>query len=148
MKGFRVEGQKLGAAQTETVAHQGECRHFGHATKLHSFKRHWRGSPVRGVHLVTVGTFETKVRPSRGFRVYTMHGTVPPLAPLVCFPRDPSCGVGGGVFTWVVQPPLAPLLCGVGCGFQVVLLRRPWTLSFWWHCPRHPFKQKPWRQTN
>ena len=35
MKGFRVEGQQLGAAQTET-----ECRHFGHATKLHSFKSH------------------------------------------------------------------------------------------------------------
>ena len=38
MKGFRVEGQQLGAAQTETVANPGECRHFGHATKLHSFK--------------------------------------------------------------------------------------------------------------
>ena len=31
MKEFRVEGQQLGAAQTET---------FGHATKLHSFKSH------------------------------------------------------------------------------------------------------------
>ena len=34
MKGFRVfraEGQQLGA---------GECRHVGHATKLHSFKSH------------------------------------------------------------------------------------------------------------
>ena len=41
MKGFRVEGQQqLGAAQTETMAHPGECRHFGHATKLHSFKSH------------------------------------------------------------------------------------------------------------
>ena len=38
MDGFRVEGQQLGAAQTETVAHPGECRHFGHVTKLHSFK--------------------------------------------------------------------------------------------------------------
>ena len=38
MRGFRVEEQ-LGAAQTETMAHPGECRHFGHATKLHSFKR-------------------------------------------------------------------------------------------------------------
>ena len=35
MKGCSVEGQQLGAAQTET-----ECRHFGHATKLHSFKSH------------------------------------------------------------------------------------------------------------
>ena len=35
MKGFRVEGQQLGAAQTET-----ECRHFEHATKLRSFKSH------------------------------------------------------------------------------------------------------------
>ena len=40
MRGFRVEGQQLGAAQTETMAHPGECRHFGHATKLHSFKSH------------------------------------------------------------------------------------------------------------
>ena len=40
MKGFRVEGQQLGAAQTETVANPGDCRHFGHATKLHSFKSH------------------------------------------------------------------------------------------------------------
>ena len=40
MEGFRVEGQQLGAAQTETVAHPGECRHFGHDTKLHSFKSH------------------------------------------------------------------------------------------------------------
>ena len=29
MKGFRVEGQQLGAAQTETMAHPDECRHFG-----------------------------------------------------------------------------------------------------------------------
>ena len=43
MKGFRVEGQQLGAAQTETVAHPGECRHCGHATKLHSFQV--RGAP-------------------------------------------------------------------------------------------------------
>ena len=27
MKGFRVEGQQLGAAQTATMAHPGECRH-------------------------------------------------------------------------------------------------------------------------
>ena len=40
MKGFKVEGQHVGAAQTETVAHPGECRHFGHTTKLHSFKSH------------------------------------------------------------------------------------------------------------
>ena len=63
MKGFRVEGQQLGAAQTETVAHPGECRHFGHATKLHSFKSHnthedrGLGGPIP----VTVGTFETTV---------------------------------------------------------------------------------------
>ena len=40
MKGFKVEGQQLGAAQSETAAHPGECLHFGHATKLHSFKSH------------------------------------------------------------------------------------------------------------
>ena len=31
MNEFRVEGQTLGAAQAETVAHPGECRHFRHA---------------------------------------------------------------------------------------------------------------------
>ena len=62
MKGFRGEGQQLGAAQTETVANPGECRHFGHATKLHSFRSHNThedpgfGGPIP----VTVGTFETK----------------------------------------------------------------------------------------
>ena len=40
MNGLRAEGQQLGAVQTETVAHPGECRHFGHATKLHSFNSH------------------------------------------------------------------------------------------------------------
>ena len=40
MQGFSVEGQQLGAAQTETVARPGECRRIGHATKLHSLKRH------------------------------------------------------------------------------------------------------------
>ena len=59
MKGFRVEGQQLGAAQTETMAHPGECRHFGRAKKLHSFKSHNThedggfGGPIP----VTVGTF-------------------------------------------------------------------------------------------
>ena len=110
MKGFRVEGQQLGAAQTETVANPGECRHFGHATKLHSFKSHNThedpgfGEPIP----VTVGTFETKVRPSRGFRVY--RGT-PLLAPLVCFLRPRPVLRVVGLFTWVVQPPLVPLLC-------------------------------------
>ena len=62
MKGLRVEGQQPGAAQTETMAHPGECRHFGQATKLAS-KRHDThedrgfGGPIP----VTVGTFETKV---------------------------------------------------------------------------------------
>ena len=37
---FRVEGQQPGVAQTQTMAHPGERRHFGHATKLHSFKSH------------------------------------------------------------------------------------------------------------
>ena len=64
MKGFRVEGQQLGGAQTETMAHPCECCHFGRATKLHSFKSHNThedrgfGGPVP----VTVGTFETKVK--------------------------------------------------------------------------------------
>ena len=63
MKGFRVEDQQLGAVQTETVAHPGECRHFGHATKSPSFKSHnadgdpWFGGPIP----VTVGTFEIDV---------------------------------------------------------------------------------------
>ena len=63
MKGLRVEGQQLGAAQTETVAHPGECRHFGHATKLHSFKSHntHEDSRFRGPLPVTVGIFETQV---------------------------------------------------------------------------------------
>ena len=76
MKGFRVEGQQLGAAQTETVAHPGECRNFGHATKLHSFKSHntHEDREFRVPIPVTVGTFETTVRPSPGYRVYTMGG--------------------------------------------------------------------------
>ena len=63
MKGFRVEGQQVGAAQTETVTHPGECRHFGHATKLHSFKGHFTHEDCgfRGPISVTVGTFEIKV---------------------------------------------------------------------------------------
>ena len=40
MSGFRVECQQLGTARTETVARPGECRRIGHATKLHSLKRH------------------------------------------------------------------------------------------------------------
>ena len=77
MNGFRAEGQQLGAARTETVARPGECRRIGHATKLHSFKSHNTHEDPRfgGPIPVTVGTFETKVRPLRGFRVYTM---VPP----------------------------------------------------------------------
>ena len=64
MKGFRVESQQLGTAQTETMAHPGQCRHFGHATKLRSFKG-------KNTHedFGFGGTFETKVTPSRGFRV-------------------------------------------------------------------------------
>ena len=38
MKGREVEVQQLGTSRTETIAHPGECRHFGHATKLHSSK--------------------------------------------------------------------------------------------------------------
>ena len=57
MKGFRVESQQLGAAQTETMAHPGQCRHFGHAAKLRSFK-------CNSTHedFGFGGTFETKVR--------------------------------------------------------------------------------------
>ena len=61
MKGFRVEGQQLGAAQIETLAHPGEC---GHATKffhsLNSQNTHEDlgfGGPIP----VTVGTCDTKV---------------------------------------------------------------------------------------
>ena len=61
---------------TETVAHQGECRHVGHATTLHSIKSHNTDEDPRfgGPILVIVGTFETKARPSRGVRVYTIGG--------------------------------------------------------------------------
>ena len=86
MKRFRVEGQQLGAAQTETMAHPGECRHFGHATKLHSFKSHnthedrGLGGPIP----VTDGTFETKVTTGGtiprggggGGATNTQHGTI------------------------------------------------------------------------
>ena len=62
MTEFRVEGHQLGVTQTETMAHPGECRHFGHATKLHSFKSHdTHEDPRFGVPIpVTVGTSETK----------------------------------------------------------------------------------------
>ena len=47
----RVDGQQLGAAQTQTMPHPGECRHFAHATKLHSFKSHTtHEDPGSGVH--------------------------------------------------------------------------------------------------
>ena len=111
MKGFRVEGQQLGA-QTETVANLGECCHFGHATKLRSFKsRNTHEDPGFG------GPIPVTVRPSRGFRVYTM---VPPCYPPSMLPPAPPCAAGGGVelFTWVVQPPSSPS-CVVGSGFQV-----------------------------
>ena len=80
MKGFRVEGQQqLGAAQTETMAHPGECRHFGHATKLHSFKGHFTHEDCgfRGPISVTVGTFEIKVMThTMGGGTNTQHGNV------------------------------------------------------------------------
>ena len=64
MKGLRVEGQQLGAAQIETLAHPGECRQFGHATKFfHSFNTQNThedlgfGGPIPA----TVGTCDTKV---------------------------------------------------------------------------------------
>ena len=72
MNWFRVECQQLGTARTETVARPGECRRIGHATKLHSLKRHNTHEDPRfgGPIPVTVGTFETKARPLRGFRLY------------------------------------------------------------------------------
>ena len=76
MNGFRVECQQLGTARTETVAPPGECRRIGHATTLHRLKRHNThedprfGEPIP----VTVGTFETKVRPLRGFRALPLGG--------------------------------------------------------------------------
>ena len=101
MKRFRVEGQQLGAAQTETVANPGECRHVGHATKLHSFKSHNThedprfGRPIP----VTVGTFETNVTTlTRISGVY--HGTPPSM-----LPPAPPCGAGGGV-VYMGCPPL------------------------------------------
>ena len=76
MNGFRVECQQLGTARTETVARPGECRRIGHATKLHSLKSHnTREDPRFGGPIpVTVGTFETKVRPLRGFRALPLGG--------------------------------------------------------------------------
>ena len=76
MNGFRVECQQLGTARTETVARPGECRRIGHATKLHSLKSHNTHEDPRfgGPIPVTVGTFETKVRPLRGFRALPLGG--------------------------------------------------------------------------
>ena len=76
MNGFRVECQQLGTARTETVARPGECRRVGHATKLHSLKSHNTHEDPRfgGPIPVTVGTFETKVRPLRGFRALPLGG--------------------------------------------------------------------------
>ena len=76
MNGFRVECQQLGTERTETVARPGECRRIGHATKLHSLKRHNTHEDPRfgGPIPVTVGTFETKVRPLRGFRALPLGG--------------------------------------------------------------------------
>ena len=75
MNGFRVERQQLGTARTETVARPGECRRIGHATKLHSLKSHnTHEDPGFGPIPVAVGTFETKVRPLRGFRALPLGG--------------------------------------------------------------------------
>ena len=80
MKWFRVDGQQLGAAQTQTMPHPGECRHFGHATKLHSFKSHtthedpgFGGSSLRLLALlrqVTTLTRISGVYHGRGAGVY------------------------------------------------------------------------------
>ena len=76
MNGFRVECQQLGTARTETVARPGECRRIGHATKLHSLQSHNTHEDPRfgGPIPVTVGTFETTVRPLRGFRALPLGG--------------------------------------------------------------------------
>ena len=49
---------------------------IGHATKLHSLKSHNTHEDPRfgGPIPVTVGTFETKVRPLRGFRALPLGG--------------------------------------------------------------------------
>ena len=62
MKGFRVEDKQLGAAQTETVAHQVsvatlDMRRSCIASKVTTLAR----IPGSGPLPVTVGTFETKV---------------------------------------------------------------------------------------
>ena len=76
MNGFRVECQQLGTARTETVARPGECRRIGHVTKMHSLKRHNIHEDPRFERPipVIVGTFETKVRPLRGFRALPLGG--------------------------------------------------------------------------
>ena len=98
MNGFRVECQQLGTARTETVARPGECRRIGHATKLHrhSLKSHNTDEDPRfgGPIPVTVGTFETKVRPLRGFRALPLGGGG----------GIPWGGGGGGVPTRDTRP--------------------------------------------
>ena len=95
--GFRAECQQLGTARTETVARPGECRRIGHATKLHSLKSHNTHEDPRfgGPIPVTVRTFETKVRPLRGFRAL------------------PLGGGGGGVPTRDTRPYMRQ--CGCSC---------------------------------
>ena len=60
------------------VARPRECRRIGHAAKLHSFKSHNTHEDPRfgGPIPVTVVTFETKVRPLRGFRALPLGGGV------------------------------------------------------------------------
>ena len=102
---MNCEGLQLGAAQTETVAHPGECRHFGHATKLHSFKSHnTTEDPGSGAHIGDCWhsrTLETKVTPSRGLREGVYHGP-PTKGPLVCFAPAPRVVWVVGLFTWIV----------------------------------------------
>ena len=75
MKRFRDEGQQLGAAQTETetMAHPGECRHFGHAKVTTTHRDPGFGGPIP----VTVGSFETKVNPHEDFGCIPCEGRIP-----------------------------------------------------------------------
>ena len=120
MKGFRVEGQQLGAAQTKTVAHPGESRHFGHASciaGIASKNHNTHEDPRFGVPIpVTVGTFETKVMTlTRISGVY--HGT-PPSPARYASPRPPLWCGWWGCLRGLFNSPLVSLWCGVGCGFS------------------------------
>ena len=93
-----------------------ECRRIGHATKLHSLKSHNTHEDPRfgGPIPVTVGTFETKVRPLRGFRALPLGGGGGGYH---------GGGVGGGVPTRDTRPYMG--VPSARCDDGVPRTRRP-----------------------